>query len=173
MKEIEFLQIELEKLAMSTMIEIERKFLVKSEAFKEEASSKKHIIQGFLNTHPDRTVRVRLEDDKGILTVKGKSSNDGTTRFEWETAISENEANSLLDVCEKGIIEKYRYIIPVGDHLFEVDEFLGDNEGLVIAEIELDSVNDNFVKPTWLGEEVTGDTRYYNSQISKNPFKNW
>lgn len=155
------------------MIEIERKFLVKSEAFKEEASSKKHIIQGFLNTHPNRTVRVRLEDDKGILTVKGKSSNDGTTRFEWETEISFAEAKKLLHLCEKGIIEKYRFEVAFEGNHFEIDVFLGDNEGLVIAEIELDSVNDNFDKPTWLGEEVTGDTRYYNSQISKKPFKTW
>ena len=155
------------------MIEIERKFLVTSDAFKKEATSKTLIIQGFLNTHPERTVRVRVVGEKGILTVKGKSSEDGTTRFEWETEIPLKEAKKLLQLCEKGIIEKYRYEVPFAKTLFEIDEFLGDNEGLVMAEIELNEVNQTFKKPSWLGEEVTGDIKYYNSQISKNPFKNW
>jgi CYTH domain-containing protein len=155
------------------MTEIERKFLVKSEDFKKEATSKTLIIQGFLNTHPNRTVRVRIEGEKGVLTVKGKSSKDGTTRFEWETEIPVEEAKKLLQLCKKEIIEKYRYEVTFKANLFEIDEFLGDNEGLIITEIELNDVNQNFEKPKWLGEEVTGDTKYYNSQLSKKPFKNW
>ncbi|MCB0456830.1 MAG: CYTH domain-containing protein [Flavobacteriaceae bacterium] len=155
------------------MTEIERKFLITSEDFKKEATSKAYIVQGFLNSDPERTVRVRLKNDKGFLTVKGKSSEDGTTRFEWETEISEKEAKKLLEICEKGVVEKYRYEVPYKGNLFEVDEFLGDNEGLVIAEIELNEVLQNFAKPSWLGKEVTGNAKYYNSQISKNPYKNW
>ena len=155
------------------MVEIERKFLVKSEAFKKEAFQKTRIIQGFLNTHKERTVRVRLKGENGYLTVKGKSSIDGLSRFEWEKEISDTEAKSLLNLCEKGIIDKIRYEIKVGFHIFEVDEFFGDNEGLIIAEVELNTKNETFSKPDWLGEEVTGDIKYYNSQLSKHPYKNW
>ena len=155
------------------MVEIERKFLVNSEVFKEEAFQKTRITQGFLNTHKERTVRVRLKGENGFLTVKGKSSNDGLSRFEWEKEISDTEAKSLLNLCEKGIIDKIRYEIKVGFHIFEVDEFFGDNEGLIIAEVELNTKNETFSKPDWLGEEVTGDIKYYNSQISKHPYKNW
>ncbi|MCX2681014.1 CYTH domain-containing protein [Galbibacter sp. EGI 63066] len=155
------------------MQEIERKFLVASESFKEEAFSKTHMVQGFLNTHPERTVRVRLHNNVGFLTVKGKSSKSGTTRFEWEKAISKNEAENLLLLCEKGIIDKIRYKIKHKAHVFEVDEFLGDNEGLIVAEVELASENEHFEKPDWLGEEVTGQVQYYNSQLSKHPYKNW
>lgn len=155
------------------MIEIERKFLVTSEVFKKASMSKTHIVQGFLNTDPNRTVRVRMYGDEGVLTVKGRTSKDGTTRFEWETRIALEEAKALLRLCEEGIIEKYRYVVPVLGYLYEVDEFLGTNEGLLLAEIELPSVDATFEKPQWIGKEVTGDIRYYNSQISKNPFKNW
>ncbi|HPF09884.1 MAG TPA: CYTH domain-containing protein [Flavobacteriaceae bacterium] len=155
------------------MIEIERKFLVLSEAYKNDATSKGYIVQGFLNLDPERTVRVRIKDNQGMLTVKGKSSEDGTTRFEWETAISMDEAKQLLQLCEEGIIEKQRYEIPFGNHIFEVDEFLGANEGLVLAEVELKDVTQKFDTPDWLGEEVTGQNKYYNSQLSKNPFNIW
>ncbi len=155
------------------MIEIERKFLVKSAAFKSAANAKTRIVQGFLNTHPDRTVRVRLKGEQGFLTVKGRSSSDGLARFEWEKAITKTEAENLLSICEEGIIDKIRYEIPVGNHVFEVDEFLADNEGLIVAEVELKSTNDTFEKPDWLGDEVTGDIKYYNSQLSKQPFKTW
>lgn len=154
-------------------IEIERKFLVKSQAFKKEALSSYKIKQGFLNSHRDRTVRVRLRDDKGFITVKGKSTANGLSRFEWEKVISKIEAESLLQLCEKNIIDKLRYEIKIGNHIFEVDEFYGPNEGLIIAEIELKSESENFEKPNWLGDEVTGDVKYYNSQLSKQPFKNW
>ena len=154
-------------------VEIERKFLIKSDAFKTEAFNSYHIKQGFLNSHPERTVRVRIKKDKGILTVKGKSSSDGLTRFEWEKEIALDEAESLLKLCEKGIIDKTRYEVKAGSHIFEIDEFYGENEGLIIAEVELNSENESFEKPDWLGEEVTGDIKYYNSNLSKLPFKQW
>ena len=155
------------------MQEIERKFLVNNLKFKEEAINSFEIAQGFLNTHPERTVRVRIKGDKGFLTVKGKSNASGTSRFEWETEISITEAKELLQLCEEGIIEKIRYHIPKGNHLFEVDEFFGDNSGLIIAEVELNHEDEAFEKPSWLGNEVTGQTQYYNSQLSKKPYKNW
>lgn len=155
------------------MIEIERKFLVKSNAFKTEAFNSYRIKQGFLNRAPERTVRIRLKNDQGILTVKGKSTNDGLSRFEWEREISKPEAEALLQLCEKGIIDKTRYEVKVGNHIFEVDEFYGENKGLVIAEVELKSTDETFDTPDWLGNEVTGDTKYYNSSLSKNAFKNW
>ncbi len=156
-----------------TMIEIERKFLVTSDVFKKEAHQKFRIIQGFLNRDPERTVRVRLKEDTGILTVKGLSSNDGLSRFEWEKDILKNDAKALLEFCEEGVIDKLRYEIKVDKHIFEVDEFFGDNEGLVIAEVELSSEDEVFTKPNWLGEEVTGVIKYYNSQLSKQPYNTW
>ncbi|WP_298755901.1 CYTH domain-containing protein [uncultured Psychroserpens sp.] len=155
------------------MIEIERKFLVTSKAFKETAHKQIRIVQGFLNTDPERTVRVRLKGDKGILTVKGKSTNDGLSRFEWEKEISKTDAKALLELCEKDVIDKLRYEVDVGQHTYEIDEFYKDNEGLIIAEVELSHEDEAFEKPPWLGREVTGDIRYYNSQLSKDPYKNW
>ncbi|MDG4715324.1 MULTISPECIES: CYTH domain-containing protein [Winogradskyella] len=154
-------------------VEIERKFFVTSNDFKKEASKSYTIKQGFLNRHEDRTVRVRIKKNKGFLTVKGKSSDDGLVRFEWETEILIDEAEQLLKLCENGIIDKIRYEIHIGNHIFEVDEFFGDNEGLIIAEVELMSKEEHFDKPNWLGKEVTGDIRYYNSQLSKQPYKYW
>lgn len=155
------------------MVEIERKFLVTSDLYKKDAFKKESIIQGFLNTDPERTVRVRLKDTTGFLTVKGITLEKGTTRFEWEKEISGDDAKHLLKLCEEGKVEKIRYSVRSGDHMVEVDEFLGDNFGLVLAEIELSSAEENYVKPTWLGTEVTGEPKYYNSQISKHPFKLW
>ncbi|WP_282048594.1 CYTH domain-containing protein [Maribacter aquivivus] len=155
------------------MIEIERKFLVKSDDYKSEATSKTRIVQGFLNTDPNRTVRVRIKGDVGFITVKGKSNASGTSRFEWEKEITVEEADALLKLCEKGILDKYRYEISVGNHVYEVDEFFVENEGLTIAEIELNDENESFQKPAWLGIEVTGEVKYYNSQLSKHPFKKW
>jgi len=154
-------------------LEIERKFLIASEAFKEDAYKKSHIKQGFLNSDKNRVVRVRLKDDTAFLTIKGKSNTSGTSRFEWEKEISVNEANDLFELCEEGIIEKYRYLIKSGNHTYEVDEFLADNFGLIVAEIELNSEEEQFEKPQWLGKEVTGDVKYYNSNLSKNPYKSW
>ena len=155
------------------MIEIERKFLVTSEDFKAESFQKTRIIQGFLNTDPDRTVRIRLKGKQGFLTVKGKSSHDGLRRFEWEKEISKTDAKALLDLCEKGVIDKIRYEVKQGYHIFEIDEFFGDNEGLIIAELELKHENDSFETPLWLGKEVTGDIKYYNSKLSQTPYKTW
>jgi CYTH domain-containing protein len=155
------------------MIEIERKFLVTSNNFKEQAFKKTRIIQGFLNTDKERTVRVRLKGDRGFLTVKGLSSDDGLSRFEWETEIPETDAKLLLKLCEKGVIDKVRHEIKADNHTYEVDEFFGDNEGLIIAEIELNHISEIFKKPIWLGEEVTGNEKYYNSQLSKQPYKTW
>ena len=155
------------------MIEIERKFLVNSMAFKDKAFAKHAISQGYLNSDPERTVRIRIKGESGFLTVKGKSNESGTTRLEWETELSLIEARPLLAICEKGTIDKMRYEVKSGHHIFEVDEFFGDNAGLVIAEIELTSESESFKKPDWLGEEVTNDPRYYNSYLSKNPFSSW
>lgn len=155
------------------MLEIERKFLVKSNQFKSKATAQFRIVQGFLNTNPERTVRIRIKGEKGYLTVKGKSNESGTSRFEWEKEIDLSDADALLSLCEEGILEKTRYLIPLKGHIFEVDEFYGDNEGLLVAEVELNSENEAFEKPEWLGKEVTGDIKYYNSQLSKKPFKEW
>lgn len=155
------------------MIEIERKFLVRSMHFVDRAVSKTKIVQGFLNTHPERTVRVRIKGQKGFMTVKGKSNASGTTRFEWETEIGHTDAQKLLQLCEKGVLDKTRYLVPFEGHNFEVDVFDGDNKGLILAEIELTTENELFQKPNWLGEEVTGDIKYYNSQLSKQPFNTW
>lgn len=154
-------------------LEIERKFLVKSDAFKIEATTSTRIVQGFLNTHPERTVRIRIDGDFGYLTIKGKSNTTGTSRFEWEKEITPKEAEELIPLCEPKVLEKTRYKIPIGNHFFEVDEFHGENEGLVIAEIELKHEQEIFELPDWLGKEVTGEIKYYNSQLSKQPFNTW
>ena len=154
-------------------LEIERKFLVKNTDFKKEAFQKNTIKQGYLNTDKSRTVRVRIADDKAFLTIKGQSNTSGTTRFEWEKEIDTTEAEQLLLLCEPSIIDKTRYLIKSNNHTFEVDEFYDDNKGLIIAEIELTSENETFAKPNWLGKEVTGNLKYYNSCLSKLPFKDW
>ena len=155
------------------MIEIERKFLVTSKDFKNEASRKYRIKQGFLNTDPERTVRIRIQDDQGFITIKGKGNTSGASRFEWEKPIALNEAEALFALCEPGSIEKIRYEITVDNHTYEVDVFDGDNKGLILAEIELTDENESFTKPGWLGNEVTGNPSYYNSQLSKYPYNTW
>ncbi|PKP11139.1 MAG: adenylate cyclase [Bacteroidetes bacterium HGW-Bacteroidetes-3] len=153
--------------------EIERKFLVSGD-YKKHAIKSYKIAQGYLSTVPERTVRIRIRDTKGFITIKGISNASGTTRFEWEKEIPLNEAENLLQLCEPTIIEKTRYIIPVNDNLyFEVDEFFGENNGLIIAEIELPNENTKFIKPSWLGKEVTGQLKYYNAMLAKKPFKEW
>ena len=148
------------------MREVERKFLVNSDEFKAETKVKLHIKQGFLSTDPERTVRVRLQDGSGRITVKGISDEAGISRFEWEHDITEHEAGQLLQLCRGTIITKTRYQIPYGKHVFEVDVFEGPNTGLIVAEVELQDPDEPFEKPTWLGKEVTGDPRYYNAQLS-------
>ena len=149
--------------------EIERKFLVNGE-FKDEAFKATRITQGYLSSVPERTVRVRVKGEKGFITVKGIGNESGASRFEWEKEIPAEEVMELLKICEPGVIDKTRYLVKAG---FEVDEFYGDNEGLTVAEVELPSEDAAFDRPAWLGEEVTGDPKYYNSMLMKNPYKNW
>ena len=152
--------------------EIERKFLVKGD-FKGEAYKETRITQGYLSSVPERTVRVRVKGDKGFITIKGIGDETGASRYEWEKEIPVGEVQELLKICEPGVIDKTRYLVKHGDHTYEVDEFYGDNEGLVIAEVELQSADESFEKPGWLGKEVTGDVRYYNSMLMKAPYKEW
>ena len=152
--------------------EIERKFLVKGD-FKSEAFKATRITQGYLCSVPERTVRVRVKGDKGFITLKGIGDESGASRFEWEKEIPVAEVQDLLKLCEPGIIDKTRYLVKAGEFTFEVDEFYGENEGLTVAEVELPDENALFERPEWLGEEVTGDKRYYNSMLMKNPYKNW
>jgi len=155
------------------MIEIERKFLVTSIDFIGESKVHFEIAQGYLSSHPERTVRVRIKGDKGYLTIKGKGNKSGVSRFEWEKEIPVKEAKNLLILCEKGIIHKTRYNIKKGKHTFEVDVFHGNNDGLIIAEIELNNEQEIFEKPKWLGEEVTNNECYYNAFLSQKPYKEW
>lgn len=153
--------------------EIERKFLVAGE-YKNFSTKETRIIQGYLSSVPERTVRVRVKAGKGFLTIKGAGNASGATRFEWENEIPLADAHELMQICEPGVIDKTRFIVPEKSGLkFEVDEFYGENEGLTVAEIELPSEDHPFEKPDWLGEEVTGDARYYNSMLMKKPFKSW
>ena len=155
------------------MVEIERKFLVLSNDFVNDAFTKKRIVQAYLSSNPERTVRIRIKEDKAFLTIKGKGNATGTTRLEWETEIAVDDAEKLLLICEEGSIDKVRYEVKVGHHVYEIDIFSGENEGLVLAEIELQSEDEIFEKPVWLGQEVTNDEQYYNAYLSKNPFKKW
>ena len=152
--------------------EIERKFLVSGE-FKPFAKRVVRIVQGYLSSVAERTVRIRVKGDEGFITVKGLGSESGASRFEWEKEIPVSDALELMKLCEPGVIDKTRYLVDVGGHTYEVDEFYGDNEGLTVAEIELSSEDEAFIKPEWLGEEVTGDVKYYNSMLMKHPYKNW
>lgn len=152
--------------------EIERKFLVRGD-FKPHAARSTRIVQGYLSSVPERTVRVRVKGEKGFLTIKGIGGESGASRYEWEREIPVKEAQELLAICEPGVIDKTRYEVEVYGKVFEVDEFYGDNEGLVVAELELQSEEESFEKPDWLGEEVTGDDRYYNVALMQTPFKEW
>ena len=152
--------------------EIERKFLVNGD-FKVAIEASQRITQGYLCSIPERTVRVRIKGDKGFITIKGIGGASGASRYEWEKEISVEEVNELLALCEPGVIDKTRYLVKSGRHTFEVDEFYGDNDGLAVAEVELSSEDEQFEKPEWLDEEVTGDVRYYNSMLMKAPFNTW
>lgn len=154
--------------------EIERKFLVNSDVFKKEAFKEIRIKQGYLSSVPERTVRVRIKGSSGFLTVKGIGNDSGISRYEWEIEIPLAEAEQLLSICEPGVIDKTRYLVNAKPlHRFEVDEFYGENRGLIIAEIELEAEDDDFEKPQWLGAEVTGDQKYYNAMLIKKPFTKW
>ncbi len=152
--------------------EIERKFLVNGK-FKHLVSKETRIVQGYLSSIPERTVRVRIKGDKGFITIKGIGNASGASRYEWEKEIPTAEVEELLKICEPGVIDKTRYLVKAGNHTFEIDEFYGENNGLIVAEIELGSETESFQKPDWLGEEVTGDTKYYNSMLMKNPYTKW
>lgn len=152
--------------------EIERKFLVAGD-FKSQAHQSEKVKQGYLSSNPDRSVRVRIKGEKACLTIKGRTSDNGMSRFEWEKEITVTEADDLFKLCEPGIIDKIRYLVLVDEKIYEVDEFFGDNAGLVVAEIELQSEDESFTKPNWLGQEVTGDVRYYNARLVKHPYKEW
>ena len=153
-------------------VEIERKFLVTGEGYKQQAFACDRIAQGYICRQGGNTTRVRVRGDKGYLTIKGPSA-DGMSRYEWEREIPVNEAWELMKLCHGGIIDKCRYLVEYEGHTFEVDEFHGDNEGLTIAEVELSSTDEAFARPEWLGEEVTGIKRYYNSHLRANPYKEW
>ena len=174
-------------------VETERKFLVRDSSYKSLAVKSFRIKQGYIAHDGGNTVRVRIRDHQGFLTIKGPSY-DGISRFEWEREIPLEDAEALFALCNGGFIDKTRYIVPAGDNscsakkyadatqelspagtvrFFEVDEFYGDNEGLVMAEIELEKPDEPFYRPAWLGEEVTGDRRYYNSHLLQYPFKSW
>lgn len=156
--------------------EIERKFKVAGD-FLPYVSRSYRICQGYLNSVPERTVRIRIKGDRGYITVKGLTSESGMSRYEWEKEIPVEDAIDMLRLCEQGVIDKTRHIVEVTDgnvtNVFEIDEFHADNEGLVIAEIELSSEDEEFLRPQWLGEEVTSDSRYYNSYLSAHPYKFW
>ncbi len=152
--------------------EIERKFLVAG-PFKQQATRQTRIVQGYLSSVPERTVRVRIKGDKGFLTVKGIGNASGAARYEWEKEVPVAEVEQLLAICEPGVIDKVRYLVPAGAHTFEVDEFHGENEGLVVAEVELGAEDEAYARPAWLGQEVTGDPRYFNSMLMKNPYTRW
>ena len=158
---------------MPNGLEIERKFLVVGDDYKRLAFSSSRIQQGYICSGHGRTVRVRLRDDRGYLTIKGPSGNGGLSRYEFEKEITKEEAEQLMQLCEPGLIDKTRYLVKSGKHTFEVDEFYGENEGLVMAEVELGSADEPYEKPDFIGKEVTGDHRYYNSHLRKNPFSQW
>jgi adenylate cyclase len=154
------------------MTEIERKFLFKNTDFLKGIKGKR-ITQGYLSTDPERTVRVRIKSDQGFLTIKGKSNHSGLSRYEWEKEITTQEAEQLLQLCLPGVIDKTRYEVVIENHIWEIDIFHGENNGLLLAEIELKSEEEPFLKPEWIDKEVTGDMRYYNSYISEKPYSIW
>lgn len=153
-------------------LEIERKFLVEGD-YKSLSISHSRIVQGYICSGRGRTVRVRLRDEKGYLTIKGPSRNGGLSRYEFEKEITKDEALSLMTLCESGIIDKVRWLVPMGAHTYEVDEFFGDNAGLVVAEVELGSEDEAYERAPFLGQEVTGERKYYNSSLRTYPYKDW
>ena len=154
-------------------LEIERKFLVIDDSYKSAATSSTHIKQGYICSDRGRTVRVRVRGRQAFLTIKGPSLDEGLSRYEFEKEITLDEAEQLFRLCEPGVIDKTRFLVPVGNHIFEVDEFYGDNLGLVVAEVELSAGDEALEKPAFIGNEVTGDRRYYNSTLTRQPFNTW
>ena len=154
-------------------LEIERKFLVLDDSYKHEAFSSYHIMQGYICRVSGKTVRVRIRDKQAFITIKGPSLDGGLSRYEFEQEIPLADAEQLMKLCEPGMIDKTRWLVKSGGHTFEVDEFHGDNEGLVVAEVELSEAEETFGKPHFIGEEVTGDRRYYNAQLCQHPYVSW
>ena len=152
--------------------ETERKFLVEGD-YRADVTESSRIVQGYLSSVAERTVRVRIRSERGYLTVKGAGNDSGLSRYEWEREIPLAEAEELLALCEPGVIDKTRHLVPAGRHLYEVDEFHGDNAGLVVAEIELADETEAFEKPAWLGREVTGEVAYYNAMLMRRPYAGW
>lgn len=153
-------------------VEIERKFLVRRDGWRTDVDETSRITQGYLNTDPDRTVRVRVRDETGVLTIKGRPQKLVRPEFEYEIPV--DEARRMLDeLCQGVAVDKRRHELIVGDHRWEVDEFFGANEGLIVAEIELDDPDEEFVSPRWVGEEVTGEKRYYNARLAARPYRDW
>lgn len=153
-------------------IETERKFTVVGD-FMKDVQSAKRITQGYICAEQGRTVRVRIAGDEGYLTIKGPSDEKFWSRYEFEQKISLADAEELMKLCISGIIDKVRHYVPYGNHVWEVDVFRGENEGLIMAEIELSSENEIFERPDWIGREVSLDRRYYNSMLSKMPYSQW
>lgn len=154
-------------------VEIERKFLVLDDSFKHEAFASSHICQGYICSERGKTVRIRIRDERAYINIKGPSLDGGLSRYEFEQEIPLDDARQLMTLCEPGIIDKTRWLVKSGEHTFEVDEFHGDNAGLVVAEVELHNENEAYQKPRFIGQEVTGDRRYYNAQLRRNPYKLW
>ena len=154
-------------------VEIERKFLVVGDEYRRMAYSSDRIVQGYICRADGNSVRVRIRDGRGYLTIKGPSLDGGFSRYEWEREISLSEAEDLLLLCRDAKIDKRRYLVKCGNHTYEVDEFYGDNEGLVVAEIELSDKDEAFERPSFLGREVTGEARYYNGHLTRFPYKDW
>jgi adenylate cyclase len=152
--------------------ETERKFLVECD-YRGDVTESSRIVQGYLSSVAERTVRVRIRGERGYLTIKGVGNDSGLSRYEWEREIPLAEAEELLPLCEPGLIDKTRHLVPVGDHVYEVDEFHGENAGLVVAEIELAGEAETFEKPAWLGREVTGEVAYYNAMLMRRPYSTW
>ena len=151
-------------------MEIERKFLVKNNAFVDKAFKRCHIIQGYICSDAERSVRVRIREDDAFLTIKSASNERGWSRYEFEQPLKMNDAEELLKLCLPRLIDKVRYYIKFSSHTWEVDVFHGENEGLIIAEIELTSEDEQFELPEWVGREVSGDPKYYNMMLAKQPF---
>ena len=154
-------------------LEIERKFLVLDDSYKREAFSSYHIQQGYICRGHGKTVRVRIRDRQGFITIKGPSLDGGLSRYEFEQEVPLADAEQLFKLCEEGVIDKTRWLVKSGNHTFEVDEFHGDNEGLVVAEVELSDASETPVMPHFIGREVTGDHRYYNAQLCQHPYRSW
>ena len=154
-------------------LEIERKFLVLDDSYKREAYACSHILQGYICSERGRTVRIRIRDEQAFITIKGPSLDGGLSRYEFEQEIPLDDARQLMTLCEPGIIDKKRWLVRFGDHVFEVDEFFGDNEGLVMAEVELSAPTEEPKMPDFIGKEVTGDRRYYNGQLRRMPYRQW